>query len=138
MKIILLAIVIILMSCGQKTQFQINGFENYYSSFVANTNHSSNNLIIQFGDLWAQNYMGLCTIGGQTPIVTIDKTFWYSVSEDDRQEIIDHELGHCILGRVHKDDLLSNGIPSSIMHTTHFDPNIIKLNKVYYYKELIQ
>lgn len=127
------------MSCGNKTHFQIEGFENYYSSFVINTNVSTNDLIIKFGDLWAQNYIGMCTSGRETPTVIIDRYNWEYFSEEDRQELIDHELGHCVLGRLtHDDSLLPTGAPKSIMNSHHFDPKIIVLNKAYYYKELVK
>jgi hypothetical protein len=34
-------------------------------------------------------------------IVTINGDHWQSASADEKQLIIDHELGHCLLGRVH-------------------------------------
>jgi hypothetical protein len=137
-----------LVNCG-KTQeqqhnqiFNITGFETYYSTFVAYTNHGSNDLIIKFGDpktiSGKSNVVGLCQMGSQTtPIVTIDQTFWNNTTEDLKQELIDHELGHCILNRQHRNDLLPNGNPSSIMNAYLFDPNVIKSNNNYYQNELV-
>lgn len=138
MKTTIFVLILFSMGCSKLNQFSIDGFETYYSSFVAATNRPSNNIIIELGDLSSQNYIGLCLLAPPfTPKVTIDQTWWAAASESDRQELIDHELGHCILGRVHLNTTLTNGEPTSIMNALHFDPNVISANSEYYYNELV-
>lgn len=63
---------------------------------------------------------GLCrTRFGHTPIIYIDTTTlnWRN-SEMSREQLIFHELGHCILGRSHTRDTLQNGQPASLMRPT--------------------
>lgn len=130
-------LMVALSGCGtQQPQFSIGGFTNYYDTFVTETGASTNNLIITFGDLSNTTLIGQCT-NGATPTVTIDPVFWSHAPDDDKQELINHELGHCILGRSHRNDLLPNGQPASIMNAYHFSPKIINANKDYYINELV-
>ena len=143
----LLIIALLVAGCGQNHTpvFQITGFETYYNTFVSQTNKSTNDIIIQFGNVDAimgsspsSDYVGVCQqASNMTGKVTLDQNFWSSASEDERQELLDHELGHCILNRVHRTDFLPNGVPASIMNPYLFNPAIIKANSQYYYNELV-
>lgn len=140
----LLCILLGAVGCGAPnvSTFQINGLESYYGAFVAKTNHGSNNLIIKIAPVPCANtepgttVIGCCQFA-QTPTVTLDPTYWSGASEADRQELVDHELGHCILGRAHRLDLLSNGQPASIMYPFHFSPLVIQAAETYYDQELV-
>ena len=37
--------------------------------------------------------------------ITIDPTYWNRTSEDDRFQLIAHEISHCILGKDHVEDM---------------------------------
>lgn len=52
--------------------------------------------------------------------VIIDFEYWNapSTTEADREFLIYHELGHCFLDREHDDNFDSNGVCTSIMHST--------------------
>lgn len=51
-----------------------------------------------------------------TPIIKLDTTLtWWRLGDMTREEVIFHELGHCILGQPHRNGLLSNGDPVSLM-----------------------
>ena len=50
------------------------------------------------------------------PLIKLDTTLsWWRLGEMAREEVIFHELGHCILNRSHKNDLLINGDQASLM-----------------------
>jgi hypothetical protein len=49
--------------------------------------------------------------------ITIDQNFWNKASSYTREMIVFHELGHCVLGRGHREDFFSNGICQSIMRS---------------------
>ena len=66
-----------------------------------------NGLDIQYGD--TDGAFGLCY--PSTKNIVLNR-FLQNSSDDLRNEIILHELGHCVLGRDHSDD------PTSIMHAT--------------------
>lgn len=84
---------------------------------------------------------GLCrTRFGHTPIIYIDTTtFNWKNSEMSREQLIYHELGHCILGRGHTKDTLQNGQPASIMKPsgeTLYGSVMSQYKRAYYLDEL--
>ena len=71
-------------------------------------------LIVEFADLTSPT-VGLCTVrSGKSPFIQIDRTFWESASDAAKENLMFHELGHCILIRGHK-ETKSAGIPDSLM-----------------------
>lgn len=82
---------------------------------------------------------GSCTTNGHDlRHITIDQTFWNQASELLREMVIFHELGHCILGRGHREDSFSNGICRSIMRSGlgNCRDAYISTNREYYIQEL--
>jgi hypothetical protein len=80
--------------------------------FEANKRNISVNLSdlnIYYGD--TNDSLGVCTVEGSTRIITINPDLEFA-TDDLLSEIILHELGHCVLGRIHIPD------PTSIMHAT--------------------
>lgn len=62
--------------------------------------------------------LGTCSFNPDRPQrVTIDVTFWRQASDFEREMVVFHELGHCVLGRDHIDDANANGTCVSIMHS---------------------
>lgn len=61
---------------------------------------------------------GTCTTNGHDlRHIVIDQKFWNRASHLTREMIVYHELGHCILGRGHREDSFSNGACKSIMRS---------------------
>lgn len=56
--------------------------------------------------------------GARRPEIELDTKF-PNLSPELQEQLVFHELGHCILDRAHKDGILSNGHFNSIMNT-HF------------------
>src|SRR4051812_36511670 len=55
-------------------------------------------LIIKFGDLPNPRERGACEIvGDKTPSITISKKKWARLDEYERQQLLFHEMGHCVL-----------------------------------------
>jgi hypothetical protein len=53
-------------------------------------------------------------------VIYLDSTsVAYTMSDDSRERTIFHELGHGLLKRDHRDDLLSDGTAASIMHSSN-------------------
>ena len=82
---------------------------------------------------------GSCTTNGHNyRHITIDHLFWNQAPHLLKEMVIFHELGHCILGRGHKEDSFSNGICRSIMRSglgTCKDAYITE-NRDYFIQEL--
>ena len=52
-----------------------------------------------------------------TQQIVIDEQYWNRISNDEREYLVFHELGHCILKRVHNDEQDENGNCISIMQS---------------------
>lgn len=103
------------------------------------------NLIIKFGVTSDRQSIspGYAVVGfcapttsetGLSYIVTLDQQQWLKSSDLDRQFLLFHELGHCVLNRNHKSDLEQIGRPSSIMYPTLFSTT--GMNSSIYFKYL--
>ena len=109
-----------------------------------------NILFVEFGTVeWAQknpNRIGECEkfwVGSQSNIVRriirINPIFWSTHKDNfaSKEELMYHELGHCILDRGHNDNLLPNSpIAYSIMNSYHIGPQYYEANYSEYMKEL--
>ncbi len=66
----------------------------------------------------AHGTVGLCNHRLDQPNhIIIDLNFWASASDNSKEMIIFHELGHCYLERGHRDDKNSDGTCASIMRS---------------------
>lgn len=120
-------------SCGQASQsspqpvLQLGSFAPYVAKFEADSVAQGHpvqvtNLIVQFGAMDFSAERGDCTISGDlTPVITLDETYWNSTDEPGREALIFHELGHCVLRRVHMNSLNQDGIPLSDMNAYTLD-----------------
>ena len=64
------------------------------------------------------NTIGRCQYGRYIDNhVTIDKKFWNRSSNLAREMVVFHELGHCFLGRDHREDAFRTGQCQSIMRS---------------------
>lgn len=62
--------------------------------------------------------VGQCAYNSDRPNrVTIDLTFWRRASSYNKEMVVFHELGHCVLGLGHNDDANADGTCVSIMHS---------------------
>ena len=99
------------------------------------------NLYAQFTEALPEGVNGECNAGDGTPIVKISKAFWESASLSAQELVLFHELGHCILNRVHDDDVIFlNGayIPETMMTSVEMDAAIFLANYDYYIQELFK
>lgn len=132
-----------LTACGRKDQvLELNEFSNYVTEFEAVSNDVGqpvkvDNLVIKFGDLANSQHRGLCEINGtDTPTVTIDYDAWQSMDEDKRESVVFHELGHCVLRRIHKGGMDTDGDPISMMYPYTLDSSVYVQKEEAYHNEL--
>lgn len=98
----------------------------------------SRQIPIQFGQLPCQLrkcQVGVCSrwSNGER-LIRIDERHWDNYSENERFQVLAHELGHCELDRDHVDDKSDLGYPMSIMYSYTFEPHDNQIE--YYMKEL--
>lgn len=94
-------------------------------------------LQIYFGNTkrYKRHSVGFCSF--QENAIVISKEFWEKSSLGSRQQLIDHELGHCVLQRLdekHKDP--QN--PASVMNETVFNGEHYLRYKEIYRNELFR
>ena len=93
-----------------------------FESLISNEHHPSAN---------CSNTLDL-----SAPLIKLDTTLtWWRFGDMTREEVIFHELGHCILGQSHRNELLDNGEPASLMRAKspllYFLFEIIDINLTY-------
>ncbi len=81
------------------------------------------NLILEFTDQITKEHCGECIKpkngrkGQRKILIAMNKECWESQPEQNKEALIFHELGHCLLNRGHNDELFPSGAPHSIMTT---------------------
>ena len=97
------------------------------------------NLIIRDGAMESPYENGACVVAdGQTPTITIKASAWALLSEPERESLIFHEMGHCILGRPHISEVNGSGDPTSLMNPFPIGPRTYSANRDNYIVELFQ
>lgn len=80
--------------------------------------------------------IGMCRYGGGSASVQLSSSAWARGSETFREMLVYHELGHCMLGRGHRNTRLSSGNPESLMNSVLFNERTYAANRDYYLREL--
>lgn len=83
---------------------------------------------------------GTCQYGTHIHHVTIDSDYWEIASKLNREYVVFHELGHCALGRGHKEDANQSGYCLSLMNSGTTDCRVLYNNNNldYYQDELFK
>lgn len=66
-------------------------------------------------DISTPDYAGICRYKLGANEIGIDREVWNRSSEERKQWLIFHELGHCVLDRSHRNDKFENGMWKSLM-----------------------
>jgi len=84
--------------------------------------------------------LGQCSHSEQNPnAVIIDRVLWRRASDEMREQVIFHELGHCYLQRSHDDTKNELGICNSLMRSSTTICNInYTENRDHYLDELFE
>jgi len=67
---------------------------------------------------------GQCSVRAGDREITIDSDYWRRSTPQLREWVVFHELGHCYLGRGHRDDQTESGICRSVMNSGTTDCRI--------------
>lgn len=71
-----------------------------------------------FMELEENNVAAKCqTLSNGSKRVVVDQSFWNSASTLQREMVVFHELGHCVLNRPHLDDARTDGSCVSMMQS---------------------
>lgn len=64
----------------------------------------TNGLVVKFTSDIDFGTLGICSTGGGLgPEIRVSESAWFNSSPQEREMVIFHELGHCLLGRKHTD-----------------------------------
>jgi len=115
----LFSVFLLLLSCKKPIQHN-DEFTSYIQKFITaavERNHKVDlkdiDLRINFGEL-DRHYEGKCKPGSIKQI-TINEILWNKLDTLQKELLIFHELGHCLLGRTHKNEIFPTGECKSIM-----------------------
>ena len=85
------------------------------------------------------NIIGYCDVTAPVLTIRISKKYWKHASDLEREELVFHELGHCLLSRSHKEGDIQTGnleMPTSVMKCCGMLGPFYKLFHKYYINEL--
>ncbi|MGZ3857479.1 MAG: hypothetical protein ACXVKO_14575 [Bacteriovorax sp.] len=145
---LLILLVFLVSGCGAKILELDPQFSSYFETFMRKAQEqnyplveSNVNLIIKSKDSISssKDVVGTCIQQNQNGIPEIDikSDFWNQLPDRGKEEVLFHELGHCVLKRInHRDDVDSSGSPLSIMNTYFFSSDVYVDNYNQYIFEL--
>jgi len=114
-------------SCNDDTESAIDSeLQPYVDAFQAaglargiNIDYTTNPITAQFNRIPNAGVAGQCFRNQDIPnSISIDAIYWSTQSELRREFLMYHELGHCVIGRSHRDETDATGTCLSIMHST--------------------
>lgn len=82
---------------------------------------------------------GICYFFTRT--VLLDKDYWETLNVFQKKTLLYHELGHCVLYKMHNNEILKDGCPKSLMLERMFSSDQMScyINRQdYYLQELIE
>lgn len=153
-RICLLLLVLIFVGCEKEESTDVNNLyiadelQPYFDLFEVEAaargldyNLEEENLegyLLRISD---DDVIGQCSFNTDHPQrVTIDVSFWRRASDFEKEMVVFHELGHCVLNRDHIDDANPDGTCVSIMHSGLGNCRLQynNTNKVAYLDELFE
>ena len=143
------ALLVALPACGKASDsadsheaaLQVAGFESYVARFESDAAANGrtiqvSDLIIRFGTVDAEGESGgrgVCEFQpGATPVITLSQAAWDTSNDAEREQLVFHELGHCVLQKRHVGGVSAQGIPRSLMNPYRIDGSVYLQNKAYY------
>lgn len=145
MKRFVAILTLLCVSCAQMRVVKVDsGLQDFVQRFETAGNIQVDSLVVKFGDTGApqsngEQIVGYCQLSpGLVPTVVISTEYFNEIADAQREELIFHELGHCVLDRGHTATALGDGCPSSIMDPYTLDPYCYSEHYEYYKEELFQ
>lgn len=112
-----------LFSCREEIEPVVSdkAFDGYLERFIEEGQKrgypldlDETDIIFKFGNLPSLQ-TGICRPRKRPRHIYINPKYWEVASGWEREAIIFHELGHCVLGRIHLNEKLPNGECASLM-----------------------
>ena len=141
---------IFLASCappaGDVVAYKDPAIASYASRFVTEAwqrgrNTDLSKLFMDFRTLSDQRRAGECVrVSGRGIIIRMNSTWWpLHLNDQERENVVFHELGHCVLNREHSSGIdVELGIPASVMYPSPLPPGVYTRFRKYYVDELFR
>lgn len=129
----------VLSGCGRSVDPTFQPYVDSFKTEAAAQMHPVNMdaISIQFGPVTESDAYAQCVgqqfVGG---MITVNASLWHGLTEAHREQIMFHELGHCVLLRAHRTDLRADGSPISIMYPVSNFVSSYVAHRSEYIKEL--
>ena len=116
-------------SCNKDNQVIENELQIHFTNFEAEAIAHGINIDISSIDIggYIQNIETRGTLGqcksysdGSQQVI-VDEEYWNNISDAEREYLVFHELGHCLLEKEHNDEKDENGNCISIMQSGNND-----------------
>ena len=125
----------LVVGCSKDSDFKPvydvpEGFQIYIDTFVSEAasrgfTYEITNLIVKYDEGVTSPSCGRCNSIAKDAfvqkIITINPNIQCWFTDEEKEAFFIHELGHCVLGRLHNNSLLPNGDPKSIMAESRLD-----------------
>lgn len=140
--LILILSAIALSACGRAPVLEVGEFAPYVERFEQTALELGSpvqvmDLQIRFGEVQKETENAVCEIrSGQTPVIIVNPLAWERLSEVDREALMFHEMGHCVLRRKHVQAETEEGVPVSLMNPYRIDTEVYVQNEQHYLQEL--
>lgn len=113
--------------------------DRFYSRMgQAGFNNTPRNLRFVFDYNMTSKLAGLCTypFNGQPGVISINMDYWSYYSAAEKEILVFHEMGHCVLLRDHDNVKLADSRPRSVMNSILIDSSYYQSYKSSYISEL--
>jgi hypothetical protein len=109
----------------------------YFARFSQTIGVSTDGIAGQFATLRSPA-VGLCTLYNDSrKVIQIDSDYWSKASDDQKEQLVAHECGHCAMGLQHIPTVNEFNCPVSIMYPQVFgNSHCYVENRDYYFQEL--
>lgn len=140
-KLTFLALSFLFFGCSDDDQppaIILDDFQPYIDTFQAEAESRGYNIdLSRLSVTYSEDIGDFCGWGGNNKI-QIKGSCWSTLTESNKEELMFHEIGHAVFGRLHLEDLMPNGSQKSIMTTAfgvydEFTPE----KRTYYIDELL-
>jgi len=109
---------------GDGTQYlqEFGDFSSYVSLLIQRGSEVGKPVVVQnlritYGDLGNSQVLGRCSLKEGIPTIIVDKEAWADAGNVEREILMMHELGHCVLGIGHVDETIEgSNRPASLMN----------------------
>lgn len=112
--------------------------EQYYGRWERETGIPIMYVSCRIEPLNMPNVVGVCETLHRYKAIRLDAEWWKVLGAHQREQLMFHELGHCVLGRGHDTELHPDGRPMSIMFPNLLKAHVYGEHRHEYIKELTE